>query len=143
MIKVRPVNVDEIAGLKYLVKLCGKEVKTFFDLRRPLEECAEAGDLLLAEVGGEWAGFAYAVPLKREAMISLYEIGTHPEFRRMGVASALMNYLRERHPERGIRLVVSETNIAARATYVAKGFKIVDYGITKKGQPIVRMELTP
>ena len=84
--------------------------------------------LLIGYVGGQPAGFVTAVELlhpdKPRPEMFLYELGVEPEFRRRGVATALMQRLVELCHERGcgeMFVLTDEDNIAGQATYRRAG----------------------
>jgi ribosomal protein S18 acetylase RimI-like enzyme len=80
--------------------------------------------LLIGYVEGVPAGFVTAVELlhpdKPRPEMFLYKLGVEPEFRRRGVATALMQRLVELCHERGcgeMFVLTEDDNQAARATY--------------------------
>jgi ribosomal protein S18 acetylase RimI-like enzyme len=84
--------------------------------------------LLVAYVDGRPAGFVSAVELlhpdKPKPEAFLYELGVDPEFRRMGVASAMLGELTRLCRERGcgeLFVLTDEANDAAMATYRKAG----------------------
>jgi ribosomal protein S18 acetylase RimI-like enzyme len=137
---MRSTTMDEKETVAAVVKACGKEVKTYFDIRN-LNDYFQAGHVWVMEDNDEMVAFAVAVPLKKSPVVSLYEIGVKPEHRRRGILTLMLNHLRSVHPDRLIRLVVGETNIEARAAYLCRGFREVGTSVTRKGQFIVKMEL--
>ena len=86
--------------------------------------------LLIGYVGDQPAGFVTAVELlhpdKPRPEMFLYELGVEPEFRRQGVATALMRQLVELCHERGcgeMFVLTDEDNAAGQATYRGVGGK--------------------
>lgn len=84
--------------------------------------------LLVAYVEGKAAGFVSAVELlhpdKPKPEMFLYELGVDPEFRRIGVATALMSELIRVCRDRGcgeMFVLTDEANDAALATYRKAG----------------------
>jgi ribosomal protein S18 acetylase RimI-like enzyme len=84
--------------------------------------------LLIGYIGGQPAGFVTAVELlhpdKPRPEMFLYELGVNEEFRRQGVATALMRRLVQLCRERGcgeMFVLTDDENAAAHATYRAAG----------------------
>lgn len=84
--------------------------------------------LLLAHVDARPAGFALAHALPRidarGAMLYLHEVDVLPEFRRMGVATALTGAMLETCRERAfgeLFVISNETNVAAMRLYESTG----------------------
>lgn len=82
---------------------------------------------LAASIAGAWAGFAYAYELARpdgEVMLFLYGIDVSPEYRRRGVATAMLSYLRRMVRERKLKelfVLADRDNETAVAFYTATG----------------------
>ena len=93
-------------------------------------ECAESaqwplGDyaafpLLVAEIGGEMAGFCWRRQVTRQEA-ELLNLGVAPRMRRKGVASVLLEALRAK-ASGDIFLEVAENNAAAIALYTCRGW---------------------
>jgi ribosomal protein S18 acetylase RimI-like enzyme len=88
----------------------------------------EGHHLLIGYVGERPAGFVTAVELlhpdKPQPEMFLYELGVDPEFRRRGVATALMQRLVELCHDRGcgeMFVLTDHDNAAAHATYRRAG----------------------
>src|SRR6185503_12010679 len=86
--------------------------------------------LLIGYVGGQPAGFVTGVELlhpdKPQPEMFLYELGVDEEFRRQGVAAALMQRLVELSKERGcgeMFVLTDDDNAAGNATYAKAGGK--------------------
>ena len=85
---------------------------------------------VVSEKNGEIIGYAGAIFCLDQADIAL--VATNPDFRRQGIAEAVVNRLIEQLIQIGITTVYLEvrvTNVGARALYEKIGFKIV--GIRK------------
>ena len=77
-----------------------------------------------AECGGETVGYAGMHCVCGECYVD--NVAVFPEFRRKGVASALLSYLIDRARERDgvfLSLEVRESNFPARETYASFGFR--------------------
>ena len=92
--------------------------------------------LLLGYVDGRPAGFVTAIELlhpdKPRPEMFLYELGVEPEFRRRGVATALMQRLVQLCHERGcgeMFVLTDDENVAAHATYRRAGGKPEPAGV--------------
>jgi GNAT superfamily N-acetyltransferase len=90
----------------------------------------ERHHLLIGYIGGQPAGFATAVELlhpdKPQPEMFLYELGVAEEYRRRGVATALMQRLVELCHERNcgeMFVLTDERNAAGAATYAKAGGK--------------------
>jgi ribosomal protein S18 acetylase RimI-like enzyme len=127
---------EEAAGLR--VEIAGSaeqaiEAAALFD--HPVDPGAtsafladERHHLLICYVGGQPAGFVTAVELlhpdKPRPEMFLYELGVAADYRRMGVATALMQRLIELCHARGcgeLFVLTDEGNSAAIATYRRAG----------------------
>ncbi|WP_445474281.1 ribosomal protein S18-alanine N-acetyltransferase [Methanococcoides methylutens] len=81
---------------------------------------------LVMESDGFILGYAVLVVIKRAAHLA--SIATHPKYRRMGVATALLEactILAKENSYSLIRLEVREKNKSAQEFYLSKGFKAV------------------
>ena len=81
---------------------------------------------VIAKVGGRIAGYAVACAAKRNAEIS--SIAVHPDYRRRGVAAALLRHTLRALSKAGVRrveLMVRTANAAAAELYRAFGFRRV------------------
>jgi aminoglycoside 3-N-acetyltransferase I len=88
---------------------------------------------LAASMDGSWAGFAYAYELPRpdgSSMLFLYSIDVSSAYRRRGVATAMLSYLRDVVDERHMKelfVIANRSNDAAMAFYRATG-GVVEHG---------------
>lgn len=137
-IAVRAAAWDERDRVAYLARRCGPGVKTFFDVHNP-QEYFDRGDVLVAEIGARMLGFAMRRFLVREpGVVSLYEIGVHPDVRRAGIGSALMTAVLAGRPV--MRLVVGADNDGAIRFYHRHGLREVEKRQTRHGQWVLKME---
>lgn len=135
-----------------LVRICGPHVKDYFEMRN-LNEYWEAGEVWQGRaVEGVGEGtlvptypvaFAVVHRLKREPVLSLYDIGVHPEWRGIGVASALMERIWSAEKAERLRLVVSEDNTDAIAAYVRWGLIPDEPRLTKRNGFVIPFEGVP
>ena len=110
-----------------------KEAAALFD--HPIDHTATANfladerhHLLIGYVGDQPAGFVTAVELlhpdKPQPEMFLYELGVEEEYRRQGVATALMQRLVDMCHERGcgeMFVLTDDDNAAGNATYAKAG----------------------
>jgi aminoglycoside 3-N-acetyltransferase I len=93
----------------------------------------DANLFLVASIDGAWVGFAYAYELSRpdgSSMLFLYSIDVASEYRRRGVATAMLSHLRDVVDEHGMKelfVLANRSNDAAVAFYRATG-GIVEHG---------------
>jgi len=80
-----------------------------------------------ASMDGSSAGWAYACELPRpngQSMLFLYSIEVAAEYRRQGVATAMLSYLRrvaDEHRMKELFVIANRSNVAAVALYKATG----------------------
>lgn len=133
----RRAIVAEQKDVEKLVRVCGKHVRDYFDMRNKDEYWTQG------EVWGGWTlkdgkdveciAFAVVHALKREPVLSLYDVGVHPEWRGLHVATMLMSTIWMAYPEaRAIRLVVSEGNKDAIAMYERWGLAFIERRETRR-----------
>lgn len=121
------ITVSQMAErhLDTLVRLeqaCFSEPWTRAGLAEELENPAAV--FAAAELGGETVGYAGMHCVCGECYVD--NVAVFPEFRRKGVATALLSYLIDRAKERDgvfLTLEVRESNFPARQTYAAFGFR--------------------
>lgn len=83
--------------------------------------------LLIADVEGRPAGFVSGVEMRhpdKDVEIFVYELGVDEEFRRQGVASALLDMLAQLAEQVGAQtlwVITEPDNTAAQATYARTG----------------------
>ena len=95
--------------------------KYFLELYR---ECG--GFFVVAKVAGRIAGYAVACAAKHNAEIA--SLAVHPDYRRLGVANALMRHTQGELRAAGVRrveLMVRTGNTAAAQLYRTLGFRRV------------------
>lgn len=119
--KIIPMNESHVAQIAALEKQC------FSD---PWSENSVASELenplslwLIAEEDGAVCGYVGSQTVLDET--DMMNIAVHPDFRRKGIAAALITELVSRLKARGsrvLRLEVRESNFSAIALYEALGF---------------------
>ena len=95
--------------------------KYFLELYR---DCRDF--FVVAKVGGRIAGYAVACADKRNAEVA--SLAVHPDYRRCGVADALMRHTRAELGAAGVRrveLMVRTENLAGAQLYRSLGFRRV------------------
>ncbi len=101
------------------------ETSFFNELKRPGSICRAA------RRGGRVAGYILASRILDEGHI--LDLAVHPDFRRLGIATALVSHVIERLGEEGCRFIfleVRESNSTALKMYAKFGF--VQIGIRKR-----------
>lgn len=114
---MRAEDADALARLEALVE------ETPWTRGNFLDSLASGHTVLVFELGGRIAAWAAASLVLDEAELLI--IGTDPEFRRRGIARALMRALERRLAAAGaasLFLEVRESNAPARALYLSEGF---------------------
>jgi len=91
---------------------------------------------LVASIDGVWVGFAYAYDLPRPdgaSMLFLYSIEVASEYRRQGVGTALLSYLRDVVDKRQMKELFV---LANRSNHAAVGFYRATGGIVEHGEDL-------
>lgn len=120
------------------VESAGKVLLRFSERRPSVDQlrkflAADTHYFLAASIDGVWVGFAYAYELPRPdgaSMLFLYSIEVASEYRRRGVATALLSYLRVVVDERQMKelfVLANRSNDGAVAFYRATG-GVVEHG---------------
>ena len=99
----------------------------YLQTRRYEDELKEAAGVAVAVSGGEVVGVASAAAVPADAWY-VSAVATAPNWRRRGVASALLDALDGARGHNAALLHVVETNAAARALYERRGFRAIDGG---------------
>lgn len=76
--------------------------------------------------GGKMVGFVGGDPRPAEGIGWIATIGVFPEFRRHGIATALLKACEEEMKQPMIRLSVRRSNEAAAELYRREGYRLVD-----------------
>ena len=139
ILPAKPSDAEEILEIyRSLIGLQGcvwdEHYPTIEFVRRDIEN----GCLFKAVVDGKTAGAAYCGDYEEQQLLECFEgakklgefgrVGVRREFHRMGVARALLGFLKNNAKERGydaVSLLVSRNNHGAIALYEDLGFKKV------------------
>jgi ribosomal-protein-alanine N-acetyltransferase len=116
--RIEPGNAGDVEALEELAKQCGLELDPRAELARPYAL------LLVARAGERCAGILLAWRAADE--LHLTDLGVAEEFRRRGIARALVNELLRAGRERGSNVVLLEvraSNAPALSLYRALGFE--------------------
>ena len=79
-----------------------------------------------ASVDGRLAGFVAAEQRREETKAWIITIGVFPEYRRQGIARALLNEIEARIHLPVVRLCVRRSNLAAQRLYESSGYHAID-----------------
>lgn len=98
--------------------------------------------LKVVSAEGKMIAFAAGEPHLGSDVGWIDTIGVHPDWRRQGVASVLLNACEQRLRRKRVRLAVRASNQAARSLYLLHGYKPVDVerGYYEDGEDGVIME---
>lgn len=83
--------------------------------------------VLVAEIEGNIVGSMIILLRKHILNARIYSLNVHPEYRRMGIASSLMDFVSDMIEKMGygnITLETGITNTAAQNLYRSKGFRV-------------------
>ena len=140
---VRPALPDERKEVERLIRTCGKHVADYFAMRNT-DEYWRNGEVWLAKWGEPIVGFTVLHPLKRENVQSLYQVGVHPEWRGMNIATYLLSEAMAAYRDKPVlRLVVSEDNKGAQAMYVKWGLLAGPRKETRRNGYVIPFEGVP
>ncbi|HWQ46975.1 MAG TPA: N-acetyltransferase [Longilinea sp.] len=121
MFAILSANLRDLNGLRKLEQECfGDDAWPLIDLITVL--MLPGIVRLKAEVDGVFAGFVAGDPNTGEKVGWITTIGVAPEFRRMGIASALLETCEERMGMARVRLSVRKNNLPALAMYRSFGY---------------------
>jgi ribosomal protein S18 acetylase RimI-like enzyme len=139
----RRATIDERAQVDKLVRRCGPDVRDYFDMRN-LDEYWQSGEVWVAAFANTPVAFAVVHPLKREPVQSLYDIGVHPAWRRLGIAKGLLQAALSAHPSKPrLRLVVSDDNLEAQGFYKSLNLSFGGAKLTRRNGTVFRYEGEP
>lgn len=83
--------------------------------------------VLVAEIEGKIIGSIIILLRKHILNARIYSLNVHPEYRRMGIASSLMDFASDLLEKKGFEFISLEagiTNTAAQNLYRSKGFYV-------------------
>ena len=121
MAKIRLLTIEDIPSVAEIEKLCFSSPWSEESLKLLLDE-KNAG--FVAEIDGITVAYGGIVTVLDEGQIT--NIATHPDYRRRGLAKAIMEAIDLFSAENGIvylSLEVREQNIAARSLYASCGWQ--------------------
>lgn len=125
-LKIREARSDDLDSVLKIEFLCFGQGAYSEDLLR-LYLALSPKTLLMAEMGGAVVGYVIGLT-KRWGEGHVLSLAVHPDYRRRGVATALMKELLERFKSEGARaarLEVQVSNKAAINLYRKLGFKTI------------------
>ena len=138
----RSADWSEEPEIKQLVKACGKFVRTYSGIR-DIQKMYDKGSVYVAETIDETkVAFAVVAHLVRKPWSSIYEIGTHPDYKRQAIGSRFIRYIQHVSPHEAIRLVCDARNTEGFAFYFSQGFTDLGARQNKSGDVIHDLELT-
>ncbi len=122
---ILPASLRDLSGLRRLERAC------FLEDAWPLLDLVAVlsyPNVIRLKVtnSGEMIGFIAADPRPSEGMAWIATLGVAPEYRRQGIARALLRECESRIKQPRIRLCVRSSNQAAIRLYQAEGYLEVD-----------------
>ncbi len=112
-------SVRQIAAADYSLPQILAWAPDLVDEGRFGQEC-EAKSTWVAEVVAKIAGFS---DLEDDGHVDMLYV--HPDFRRIGVARALLQHIEKLARSRGVRRLYTEASITARPVFEAMGFRMI------------------
>lgn len=123
--EVRKANLEDLGEIKWL---CDQHRYEFgFVIRSTLEKAIVGSEILVAiEMGKEVLGFVH-YHHRRDKQTTLYQIVVHPQYRNLGVGSALVKALEAeaRMSEKEFILLKCPVSLPANDFYDRYGFTLV------------------
>ena len=123
MNEVRILCESDLAQIAEIERFCFSEPWSEKSLELLLKDTNFG---LVALCDGRVAAYVGVISVAPEGEIT--NVATHPDFRRRGLASALLEALKREAAERGIEsifLEVRRSNTAARELYQKQGFEVI------------------
>ena len=123
---IRKALKDDLDALFRLEKICYKEETFHMDQLKYLLLKAKS-IVLVAEIEGNIIGSMIILLRKHILNARIYSLNVHPEYRRMGIASSLMDFASDIIEKKGFEFISLEagvTNAAAQDLYRSKGFHV-------------------
>ena len=140
---IRIASEDDLDALLSLEKICFKE-ETFHKKQLKYLLLKAKSIILVAEIKDKIIGSTIILLRKTILNARVYSLNVHPEYRRLGIASSLMDFGMDILRKRGyvyITLEVGINNHAAQDLYRSKGF-VVDktlYNYYKNGDDALHL----
>ena len=123
---IRQAVKDDLGDILYLENICFKE-ETFHTRRIKYLILKAKSIVLVAEMDGKIIGSMIILLRKCILNARIYSLNVHPGYRRMGIASSLMDFISDMLKKKGydnISLETGITNTAAQNLYISKDFHI-------------------
>lgn len=123
---IRYAVKDDLDALLSLENICFKE-ETFHTRQIKYLLLKAKSIILVAEIEGNIIGSMIILLRKHILNARIYSLNVHPGYRRMGIASSLMDLASELIRKKGydnITLETGITNTAAQSLYRSKGFQV-------------------
>lgn len=123
---IRQASTDDLGDLLNLENICFKE-ETFHTRQLKYLILKAKSIVLVAETEGNIIGSMIILLRKHILNARVYSLNVHPEFRRMGIASSLMDFASDLLKRKGFNNITLETgitNTAAQNLYTSKGFHV-------------------
>jgi ribosomal-protein-alanine N-acetyltransferase len=123
---IRQANKDDLDAIFSLEKICFKE-ETFHTRQLRYLLLKAKSIVLVAEIEGNIIGSMIILLRKHILNARIYSLNVHPEYRRMGIASSLMDFLLDLLEKNGYDNITLETginNTAAQNLYRSKDFHV-------------------
>ncbi|MCZ7402307.1 MAG: N-acetyltransferase [Candidatus Methanoperedens sp.] len=123
---IRQAIKDDLDALLRLETICFKE-ETFHKERLKYLLLKAKSIVLVAEIEGNIIGSMIILLRKHILNARIYSLNVHPEYRRVGIASSLIDFLSDLLEKNGydnITLETGITNTAAQNLYRSKGFHV-------------------
>ena len=123
---VHPANKEDFDALMELENICFKEEK-FHKKQVEYLLFRARSIVLVATIDGNIVGSIITLLRNDISHARIYSLNVHPSYRRMGIASLLMDTVENSLREKGfknISLEVGVNNRAARSLYESKGFSV-------------------
>jgi len=123
---IRQATKDDIYALLNLENICFKE-ETFHIQQLKYLLLKAKSIVLVAEIEGNIIGSIIILLRKHILNARIYSLNVHPEYRRIGIASSLMDFASGIIKKKEFKFITLETginNTAAQNLYKSKGFRV-------------------
>jgi ribosomal-protein-alanine N-acetyltransferase len=124
--RIRKAKKDDLGDILNLDSICFKE-ETFHTRQIKYLILKAKSIVLVAEMEGKIIGSMIILLRKHILNARIYSLNVHPGYRRMGIASSLMDFTSDMLKKKGydnISLETGITNTAAQNLYISKGFHV-------------------
>jgi ribosomal protein S18 acetylase RimI-like enzyme len=123
-VKIGPASWRDFPSVLALERLCfDKDSWPIIDLIAALTFPATVR--LKAEVDGRLVGFVLGDRRRRKGLSWIATLGVHPEFRRQGIGTRLLQVCERELDTPRVRLTLRESNTAAHELYLRQGYEDV------------------